>query len=185
MEALESEYQEAQAEQARHLEAEREGRVAAEILTRTGAALTSTLHYEQVLDRVLEQANWLVPHDAANIMLIEGDEARVFRWRGYAQFGGDDLVATRTLDIADTPALRTMKETCRPLVFPSVEDSDGWVRLPESDWIKSYVATPIFDRHRRVVGFLSLNSASPDSFSQADGERLYVLAEQVSDQRNK
>jgi hypothetical protein len=47
--------------------------------------LNSTLNYEEVLDRILEQAGRLTAHDAASIVLLEGDTIRMFRWRGYAQ----------------------------------------------------------------------------------------------------
>jgi PAS domain S-box-containing protein len=180
LEALASERKQAELEQERLLESERTGRVVAEALCRAGAALSSTLHYEQVLDRILEQAGRLVPYDAANIMLIEGETARVFRSRGYVQFDANDPIASRSFEVLKTPALRTMRETGRPFVIPSVENCDEWVHTAETDWIKSYAGAPIFSPDRTVIGFLNLNSTGPDSFKPADGERLNAFAHQAA-----
>jgi PAS domain S-box-containing protein len=180
LEASEAEHQRVEADLARLLEAEREQRMITEILGRAAIELNTSLRYEEVLDQLLEQVNWLVPHDAANVMLIEGSTACVFRWRGYAQFQGDTAVAGRAFPIAETPILRRMRETGRPLVISNVEDFPDWVHTPETAWIKSYAGTPILDRHRRIKGFLNVNSASPGSFNQVDGERLQALAAQAT-----
>ena len=87
-------------------EAEQRQRKLAEALRQAGAALNSTLNYEEVLDRILEQVGLVVPHDAASIMLIKDATAYIFRWRGYAQFGDDAYIASTAFNIADVPHLR-------------------------------------------------------------------------------
>jgi GAF domain-containing protein/ActR/RegA family two-component response regulator len=149
-----------------------------EALRQAGAALSSTLDYEEVLDRILEQVGQVVPHDAADLMLIEDDTARIFRWRGY-NWGETDLASSFSFKISDSPTFRTMKETGRPLVIPDVEQYDAWVYRAETAWIKSYAATPILIRGQ-VIGFLNVDGASPGFFSQADAEYLEVFANQAA-----
>jgi PAS domain S-box-containing protein len=180
LEALESDHRQAEAGRERLLQAERERRTNAEILCQAATALTSTLRYEEVLDRILDQVSGLVTHEAANIMLVDGNVARVFRWRGYAQFKAQGSITSQAFQITDTPTLREMQKTGWPLVIPNVEDCDEWVQLPHTKWIKSYAGTPILDQHQRVVGFLNLNSASPGFFNQADGELLQALVNQAA-----
>src|SRR6185503_8043093 len=67
--------------------AEHEQRVLAETLHQVGTALNSSLAYERVLDCILEQVSRVVSHDAACIMLTEGNNAHIFRWYGYKQLG--------------------------------------------------------------------------------------------------
>jgi PAS domain S-box-containing protein len=52
--------------------AERDQRLLAETLTETASVLTSALDVTTVLDRILESVERVVPHDAANIMLLDG-----------------------------------------------------------------------------------------------------------------
>ena len=64
--------------------AERNQRLLAEALRDTAALLTSTLDLDEVFDRILTNID-VVPHDAANIMLI--DERGVVRCTGYEERG--------------------------------------------------------------------------------------------------
>ena len=179
-EAREADQQQVQADLEHLLETERRQRELTELLHQISTALHSTLHYEEVLDRMLEQVNWLAPHDAANLMFIEEDAARVFRWRGYAQFAAEDAVRAHAFSVADTPTLRHMVELIQPLVIPSVESYPDWIQTPETAWIKSYVGVPILTKDQKVIGFLNLNSNQPGTFGQATGERLNALAQQAA-----
>jgi signal transduction histidine kinase len=186
----------AEAERERLLQAEREQRKLAEALRRASAALSSTLNYDEVLDRILEQIGQVVPEAAANIMLIEDEEpldadkdprqvgdgsmVRVLRGHGYEQFGSEAGLSSITLHVADVTGLQTMQQTGQPVVIPHVERYEEWVySRPEHTWIKSYVGVPISIRDH-VAGFLNVNSATPGFFGQADAENLKVFADHAA-----
>jgi signal transduction histidine kinase len=166
-------------ENARHFQAEQRQREVAEALRQAGTALSSTLNFEEVLDRILEQVSRVVPYDAANMMLVKGDTARAFRWRDYARLGAADYMGPLTLIISETPPLRRMQETGQPLVVSDVEDHAGWVDVPEAPWIKSYAGAPLCIRNQ-AIGFLNVVSATPGFYSQADAELLQVFAQQAA-----
>jgi signal transduction histidine kinase/ActR/RegA family two-component response regulator len=149
-----------------------------EALRQAGAVLSSTLDYEEVLDRILEQIGKVVPHDTAALMLIEGDTTHVFRRRGHSQ-EGLEAVLPLSFTITATSTFRFMQESGRPLVIPDIEQYDGWVYQPATNWIKSYAATPIHI-HGRIIGFLNVNSATPGFYCQADAEYLGVFANQAA-----
>ncbi len=65
--------------------AEHEQRVFAEALRHAANALTSTLDMNEVLDRILSSIERVVPHNAADIMLINEGVARVVGSRGYTE----------------------------------------------------------------------------------------------------
>ena len=67
---------------ARLLTSEREQRILAEGLRDVASALTSTLDLTEVTERILTNINRVVEHDAANVMLIEGDTLHIVRSRG-------------------------------------------------------------------------------------------------------
>lgn len=149
-------------------------------LYRAGAALTGTLLYEEVLDRILAQVAVVVPYDAANVMLVEGGVARVLRGQGYEQFGTAETLDTISLEVAAVPGLLQMQQTLQPLAIPDVTEDAAWVHSrPEHRWIRSYVGVPIYIRER-LLGFLNVLSAEPNFYTEADAQRLEALAHHVA-----
>jgi GAF domain-containing protein len=155
-------------------QAEREQRDRAEALEEAAAVVSSTLDPDQVLDRILEQVSRVVPNDAANIMLIEGDQVRAVRWRGYERFDADDLFSTLVLDFSELSGFQQMAESREPMVIPDVITYPGWIQVHE--WLRSYAAAPIVVRGE-VIGFLSVDSATPGFFTQAHAETLRAFAD--------
>ena len=164
-------------ENARSVERLQEAHNLAEALRQASAALGSTLSYDEVLSRILEQVDYVMPQVAANIMLVEGPEVvRVFRGHGYEQLGVTATPTPISFNISDVAGLRRMEQTGQPVVIPYVERNGEWiVSRPEHAWIKSYAGAPIRARDR-VIGFLNVNSATPGFFSQADAEHLQAFA---------
>src|SRR5439155_27276094 len=66
-------------------DAEREQRALFEALGATASALTSTLDMDEVFSRILSNIARIVPHDAANIMMIEEGVAHIVRWHTNTQ----------------------------------------------------------------------------------------------------
>jgi len=165
-------------ENARLYQAEREQREMAETLREVGATLASTLEMPTILERLLEQVGRVVPSDAASIMLIEDDHARVAHWRGHEQFGIKDL-ARSNYQIADTQYLKQMLMTGEPVVVPDTGADPNWVGVPGTEWLRSFVAAPIRVRGE-VIGFLSLISTTQGLFGPAHAERLLAFADQAA-----
>src|SRR5258708_2150828 len=69
-------------------QAEREQWQLAEALRDTAILLNSTLQLEQVIERILDNVGRVLPHDAANISLIENGEIRFVGSHGYGDAGG-------------------------------------------------------------------------------------------------
>ncbi len=152
----------------------------AEALRNTASVLSSTLDQNEVLDRILEQVNSVVPNDSANIMLIEANVARVARARGY-----EGRVTPVTMDgirlkVQEVPLLNWMIENNSAIAMPDTDASTDWVMTdPAYGWLKSYVAAPIrIGNH--VIGFLNLDSAIPNRFTSADADRLQAFADQAA-----
>ncbi|HLF26939.1 MAG TPA: PAS domain S-box protein [Anaerolineae bacterium] len=164
---------------ARLFEAERAHRALAEALRDTAAALNGTLHFDEVLDRILTNIGQVVPHDAANIMLIESDTARIARAHGYAERGTNEWILSVQLPLTRTPSLTYMMETGGTLVIADTQAHPDWLRWPEVTWIRSYVGAPIAIKGK-VVGFLNLDSTMPGFFTPAHAGRLQAFADQAA-----
>ena len=158
--------------------AEREQRMRAEALRDTAAALSGTLEFEEVLDRILLNMELVVPHDAANIMLVDKGAARIERSKGYiSDWKEFDRKASRFL-IEDIPTLKHMYETGKPIAIPDTQESDLWVNLPHSDWMRSYAGSPIRVKGK-LIGFLNLNSATEGFYTDSKAEWLQAFADQA------
>ncbi len=164
----------------KHIEkAESEQQVLAEALRDTAAALSSTLEFDEVLERILSNAGKVVPHDAANVMLIESGISRVVGCRGYPDSEHIDRIMALRFVVADTPTFRQMADTRQPLIIPDTQRFPGWVDRPETRWVRSYVGVPI-SLEGEVAGFINLNSARPDAFTPTHAESLRTFADQAA-----
>ncbi|MGC8872852.1 MAG: sensor histidine kinase [Chloroflexia bacterium] len=112
--------------------AEREQRVLAEALQDTALVLVGSLTLDEVLERILEQVGRVVPHEAAEITVLEPDGGTRVRRKGNL--------------------------------------------LPGE--VRCHVGAPIVVKGR-TVGFLGLDSATPDAYTQADADRLRAFAAQA------
>jgi PAS domain S-box-containing protein len=166
-------------ERERLLAEERQNLFLAESLYLTGLTLNRNLNYEEVLDHILEQVGTIIAHEAVSIMLTGESQARMIRWRGYEQFMDKGQTMTMTMNIADTPTLRTMQETSLPILISDVEKDDRWVKIAPQNWIKSYLGAPLC-LHNKVVGFLNLASARPDHFKETDIPALQAFVSQAT-----
>ena len=159
--------------------AERDQRLLVEALHATTTTLTATLDFDEVLDRILSSVAQVVPYDTASIMLIEDDAARIVRNQSATDLGREISVPRALFKIEDTPTLRLMLTTGRPLAIANTAAYVPWVHLPQSDWIKSFVGVPIM-ADGEVIGFLTLNSGKYSTYNQHHAERLLSFANQAS-----
>ncbi len=165
-------------ERERAEQAEREQRILAEALRDTAAALTGTLELEEVLTRILENIDRVVPHDAASIMMVEEGGVRATHWRGYSP--GAEAVLRSTSFSVDVPVLRRMYSAGQSCLIPDTHDSDGsWYNWPEAAWVRSYVGAPI-QIHGEVLGFLNLDSARQGFYTPDHAKRLMAFANQAA-----
>lgn len=161
-------------------DAEREQRILAESLTQTAEIITSSLELNEILHLILENVGRVVPHDAANISLIEGQYVRYTDTKGYEKHGvSPNTVQALRFKYKEIPNLRQMILSKKPVVIPHTGQHTGWVKVPEAMWIQSYVGAPIIIKNK-VVGFLSLDSATPGFFTEKHARRLAAFSVQAA-----
>jgi PAS domain S-box-containing protein len=159
--------------------AEREQRTLAEALRDTAAAVNSTLDFDEVVDRILENVGRVVAHDAANVMLIEEGVARYVRGYGYDERGLSDWVRSLRFQVSEVPVWQEMLRTGQPFAIPDTATNPNWLNIPEEAWIRSTVKAPI-RREGEIIGVLHLDSTTPGFFDQDDAQRLQAFADQAA-----
>lgn len=168
---------------ARLFQAERVQRELAEALREVGLAVSESLDFDTVLDRLLDEIGRVAPYDSANVMLLDTDgrRARITRMRGYEQFGETVRQAMPGLvfDLANTRNLRQMAETGQPLVVSDTTADPDWVLLPISSHVRSWAGAPII-AHDQVIGFFSLDKNQPGFYRPEHADRLGAFAGQTA-----
>ncbi len=162
-------------------EAEQEQRVLAGALSDIAAVINSTLDLDEVLERILDSAERVVPHDTANVMLVEPGTriARIARHRGYEGRRVDAWLRNHRFEIDAIPLQRRMFETRRPHIVSDTQSAGEWVTFPQTAWVRSHVGAPICVEDT-VIGFIHLDSATPDAFDPSDTDRLQAFADQAA-----
>lgn len=159
--------------------AEREQRILAEALRETSSILSSTLNLDEVLDRILVAIGRVVPHETTNIILVNGSQAHVVRSRDQAGKYGISQNPSEVFPLNDFPNLSSMALDQQPMIIRETQNNPFWIQKPKTSWVRSYLGAPI-QRDGKVIGFINLNSATPNFFNALHAERLRAFADQAA-----
>ncbi|HZD11715.1 MAG TPA: PAS domain S-box protein [Candidatus Binatia bacterium] len=154
--------------------------VLAEALRDSTAALNETLDLDEVLDRILENLGQVVPHDVANIMLIEDGRVRVARMSGFSEHGVDaEATQAQSFAVGEAQAFQLMAETGEAFAIPDTSAYHDWLAVAHLDWLNSYAGAPI-RQNQQTIGFLNLGSRVPGFFSREHATRLSAFADHAA-----
>lgn len=160
-------------ERRRAEEAERDQRLMAEALSDTGAALNSTLELDKVLDRLLGSIATVVSHEGANIMLLDGNTAKIVRSWGYPS-----LLPEQWENIHEIKDFHTVLETGNAYVVTNTSADKDWLIISGLEWVRSSIVVPI-KLQDSIIGLLNLDSSIESNFTQEHGKRLQPFANQA------
>ncbi len=162
---------------------EREERDLAEVLRDIAGTLNSSLSLADVFDRILSQLLRLVPYDAANVILLNESSdvltARIVREQVAAPQSAEFENIDHPFTLDDLYYLRQMWQTGQAVVVANTLTDPHWVDSVQTHWVRSWLGAPIRIKGR-VIGFLSVKSATPDFFRARQADRLQVLADQAA-----
>lgn len=158
---------------------ERQQRKLAEALRDVAEALNSTLDIDVLLDRILNNLEKVISFVTANVMFVEKGRTFIASGRGYTTDRMEKWRQSWDVPVDDFPILKRMAETGHPVVFPDTWREPAWVRLSETDWIRSYAGAPIF-RGGRLYGFINVNSDVPGEYGERSIVHLRAFADQAA-----
>lgn len=164
---------------ARLFAAEREQRRLNEALRATAQLINSTLQLDTVIERILETAEQVVPHEASNIMVIEKGITRTLGSRGFEKYGLKEWISNIRLNIDDYPNLKNNLRPRKAHIFTDTHASHDWVIFPETEWTRSNVLMPIY-YGEDLIGILNLDSSEPGFFKEEQAVWIEAFAEQAA-----
>ncbi len=151
--------------------AERSQRHLAEALTQATVVLNSSLDLEEVLDRILEQTQRVVPCQAIAILQLVDDWVSVPRVRGLD--GGHPLAGGFPLDLM--PRVQAVAANSKPLLIEDTAFDSEWSSIPGLEWVRSFVLAPLVEDDR-TIGFLATLSDQPGFFGSDMSDFLVTFA---------
>ena len=146
----------------------------AEALRDTAAALNSTLELNELLDLVLENVERVVPHDAANVIILQDRLSLTVRWKGYVPDGVTREVLNMVTNVDDYANMVRVIETQEPYIVKNTRTYPGWQADNNLRWIASNICAPIVYQ-ARVLGFLNVDSKVEDFFTEDHARRLWSI----------
>lgn len=152
-----------------------EQRLLAESLADIAIALNSTLELDEVMSRLLVQVERVVPSDTANIMLCDGDSARIVHTRGYTETNQASNDFALQFPIHNIPSFQQMMASKRPYMVADTQADPDWHLDIRAYAPRSYVGAPMVVEGE-IIGFLNLNSETPGFFTTEQAEQLDMFA---------
>jgi putative nucleotidyltransferase with HDIG domain len=160
-------------------EIEKKNRVFAEALAKNVIALNSSLKAEEVLDSIIDSIGEIVPYDVVSVMMINDNQARIVRSKGYQERGLDKWVDLIRFNLDEIKNFREIIHSKKYKITTNTDKSKDWEVIAETNWIKSHITSPIIESDQ-VIGFLNLGSTTPGFYTEEHAKLLMSFTNQVS-----
>lgn len=154
-----------------------------EVLRKIGMPLSAALDFNELLDLLVDQLAFIMPHDSTEIIFIIDDYARVVRQRTppsteIIRIDVDSPDASIHY-LAETENLRHIIEAGEPLIIPDIQEYDRWVHthhIPST--YHSWMGVPLFV-NATLSAVLAVYSQKIDHYHEEDVQPLLIFARQA------
>ena len=164
-------------EQTRLLEETQQRLCEAETLRQAVAAVTQTLSLNDILGRILDELNQVIPHDRASVQLLRKNYTEVVSDRGYSK--PDSIVGFRFPVPGDNINTRVV-EGRQPIILDQIQEAPppSFINHPDIS-IESWLGIPLIVRDE-VIGMLALASEKLSYFTKEHIRLVLPFANQVA-----
>jgi PAS domain S-box-containing protein len=154
-------------------------RALADALVNTAEVVNQTLQLDAVLERILDSIGAVVPHECANVALLDADKTYLHVAQSCSCQEESALPPPLEVGdrLADQPPLQVMFNSGQPLHIAETAGDPRWPS--EYAQIASFLGAPILV-DGAVIGFLNLAAAAPGFFTSEHEERLRAFAPQAA-----
>lgn len=159
----------------RLLEAEQKARARESSLREVGASLTLGLELDEVLRRILDQLERLIPFSSAGIVLLD-DWQLMFAARREVNVTRQHLDAMRD----HTPInLQRVFDSAQPFLIDDTAVAKEWSRVPGFEYIRAWLGVPLLLKGA-CIGALTIDREQPHSFIAEEVELALAFANQAA-----
>jgi diguanylate cyclase (GGDEF)-like protein len=161
---------------ARLLEESQRRATEAETLREAAAAVASTLKRGEVIERILEQLNRVVPYDSACVLLPDGEEHVIVDARGFAN--NNEIIGLRFAVTAQTPNAIVYAQR-KPYILEDAPATYEAYKQPPHKGIRGWMGVPLL-LYDQMIGMLALDSHKPGTFTPDHARLASAFADQVA-----
>ena len=166
-------------ERRRIAKAEQKQRVLADALRDTVMAITSSLKFSEVVDRILSHIGQVVRYDAVILLTIEDEYVRCINYRGFSKQEADAFIHAEKVTIQEYPNLVIALAHREAVLIADTREYTSWVPHEETNWIASNITVPII-YHDAVIGFINIYSRETGYYSEEHIQPLTLFAQQAA-----
>lgn len=148
-------------------------------LHQTLVLLNHDLDISTIFTRIMVAVGQLVPHETANLMLIEDGIATLVASYRYDEYQLTQWAQGLHMRLTNFPNLLKVYQTGQAQIVPDTTAHPDWHPIPETHWIQSALTVPIHLGHE-VIGFINLDSAQKNRFSADQVHWLQIFADQAA-----
>ncbi len=169
-------------ENAQLLEAEQARRRLANTLMTVSRDVSSTLQYDEVLERILEQMQRVVPYDSATIMLLTEQTTTHNSLMITALQGIDPQARGREIRCALEHPMSRALASRQPVVMKNAQEHPDWLNLnilSKEPMVRGWIGVPLLVEDK-PIGMITLDKSEADFYSQQDASNAFAVARQVA-----
>lgn len=153
----------------------------AEALAKAAELLSKDLSFEEIMKNMREVLQTLVPHDTANIMILDdqGKPSSNISW-GYDEKFIPVVRTSSVKDVRELPIINEIWTQDKPVSVPDTSQDSRWIMTtkPGEKPITSYLGVPVH-ADGKIIGILNLNHYQKGVFVDQDTRLLQVFANQL------
>ena len=170
-------------ENAQLLEAEQERRRIANTLMDVSRDVSSTLQYDEVLDRILEQMQHLVPYDSASIMLLTGrTEAQTTLIIASTQ-GFNPHVRGYEISMGPDHPMQLVLDSHQPVVLDNAQEHPAWRQqfkgIDTPPRVVAWMGIPLLVEDN-PIGVITLDKLEAGFYTQRHASLAFAVASQTA-----
>ena len=151
---------------------EQKRRKNAEIVRQAATVLTNLLDLSSLHEAILEWLYKIIPYNSASILVIEGDHLRIAATKGLPQALGQTFPLDNIL-------CKIMSETNEPLIIEDCKNDPRFEGWGGTNNIRGWMGVPLIS-HGQVIGYINLDSHTPNAFTQNDAVAAQTFAHQAA-----
>jgi len=158
------------------LKQENRARLTAETLQQATAALNSSLDLERVLDIILEQLQQVVHYDSASLLLLEGENLYIKAVKDHPQ---PEAALKVRFSLYEDLLAWEMFSTKKIIILEDAKKDTRYMGRGNADYVRGWMGVPLIARGD-VLGILTLDSRTPDAYSEEDAKLAQAFANQAA-----
>jgi signal transduction histidine kinase/putative methionine-R-sulfoxide reductase with GAF domain len=169
-------------ENAQLLEVEQERRRIASTLMDVSRDVSSTLQYDEVLDRILEQMQRLVPYDSASIMLLTSRSETQTTLIITATQGFDPHVRGYEIRIGPDHPMCMVLDSRQPVVLDNAPDHPAWRQfegIEAAPPVAGWIGIPLLVEEH-PIGVITLDKIDVGFYTQRHASMAFAVASQTA-----